>query len=353
MAPLFSTTTIDLEKVRAAVADSWGLTLGKLLKAQQNHTFEATDSEGKRFAVRATPDTDGSLHPHILDELRFVHFLAHDAKVPGVCHPVPPADGKASPEPGSLAVRDGTTTIAVFTWAQGSPVNFMAYKWMQDTKLLTAWGAWLARCHEGARSFASAHPDVYARMRGWDEIQEGIVKGSKLHPDDERVWLEDAGGSSSSSSSGSAGAGSGQFFCLTHGDANISNFYFDEASDPPQVWMFDWEQVQRAWPEYDIAQASLTCVMLHEGGSLPSGDPPVPEAVPDRFLEEMVAGYEGVSGKGSVNRDRLARMVQLRKQFYANFSARAKAEGNVPPSLGWFLAYVDRWLERAPPKEAV
>ena len=56
--PLFETAIpIDHEHIAKLVEQHWGLTLGKLIKASQNHTFEAyTQDKETKYAVRVTPD---------------------------------------------------------------------------------------------------------------------------------------------------------------------------------------------------------------------------------------------------------------------------------------------------------
>lgn len=56
--PLFETTiAIDEKEVSEIVSTHWNLKLGKLLKASQNHTFEAFSHDDKhKFSVRVTPD---------------------------------------------------------------------------------------------------------------------------------------------------------------------------------------------------------------------------------------------------------------------------------------------------------
>jgi Ser/Thr protein kinase RdoA (MazF antagonist) len=339
--PLFSFLPVPRDAVAALVQEHWGLTLAETpLKASQNTTFAATGGDGARFAVRATPDPEGAQLARIADELAFVHFLAAEARVPGVCGPVarrdmataPPAPAApaapaAPPSSSPFALHARGLTLCVSAWAPGAPVDFLSYRWATDAALIRAHGAAFAAVHAGSRAFAAAHPAVAARMRRWTEVHEGIMAPAEagLHPED------------------AAAAGDPAAFGILHGDLNVSNFHVVEGEGGvPTLAVFDWDQVQAGWFEYDLAQAVLTALMLAEAGSLPAGDP-VPEARPAFLADELVAGYETVAGAGAVDRARLGRMLALRKDFYGRFCRAAVAEGS-PPDMAWFIAYCDAWV---------
>eukprot|EP00123_Amoebidium_parasiticum_P021238 comp6387_c0_seq1/m.2187 comp6387_c0_seq1/g.2187 ORF comp6387_c0_seq1/g.2187 comp6387_c0_seq1/m.2187 type:complete len:336 (-) comp6387_c0_seq1:109-1116(-) len=326
--PLFETHPVSREQVASAVKEHWGLTLGDRLKESQNHTFVALDdTTGDKFAVRATPDPTGAHHKRISDELAFVGFVAE--KVPGVCAPVHPKSSLG------WVVRDATTTICVSKWAEGAPVDFLGYRWMTDKEIVLAWGAWLARLHAASREFSRAHPDVAGRMQEWDEVHSRVMAGTPISPEDTAV------------------VGDVEHYGVLHGDCNASNFFLvdheGKHGDRPALSVFDWDQAQLGWYEYDLAQAMLGPTMLAEGGSLPAGDP-VPEARPKEFEDYLVEGYESVAGVGSVDRARLSRMLELRKLFYAKFCSQAAREGGAPPDMAWFIDYINRWFERWPVK---
>jgi Ser/Thr protein kinase RdoA (MazF antagonist) len=111
--------------------------------------------------------------------------------------------------------------------------------------------------------------------------------------------------------------------------------------------VFDWDQTCCGWWELDLAQAALACTMLAEGGALPSGDP-VPGAHPPAFKRWLLAGYNSVRGRDAADEKRFDRMLQQRKVFYSRFCSRARAEGDIPADMAWFIDYVLRWIERAP-----
>ena len=326
--PLFEKLPVSRDAVAAAVAQRWGLDLGAALKESQNTTFAATRG-AERFAVRASPDPRQERAARIDDELAFVSFVARS--VPGVCAPVPPSAGAQG---GALAVRCGDVTLCVSRWAEGAPLDFASFRWLTDAAVIRAWGAWLARLHAASREFEAQQPEVARRMPRWDEVHERTLAGSPIHPDD------------------AAAAGDPARFGLLHGDCNLSNFHVaEEAGVGPALHVYDWDQVQRGWWEADLAQAALTCTMLHEGGALPAGAEPVPQAdaaAVAAFHEHIIAGYESVAGEGAVDRPRFARMTQLRKRLYARFCERAAAEGSTPDDMAWFIAYVNSWIAKAP-----
>jgi len=53
-----------------------------------------------------------------------------------------------------------------------------------------------------------------------------------------------------------------------------------------------------------------------------SGEP-VPQANYKQFMEWIVEGYESVTGKNSVDLNRLERMILIVRQFYVKFCAKA------------------------------
>lgn len=321
--PLFETFAAEREAVAAVVLECWGLTLDEVLKVSQNITYAAHDVAGAKLAVRAAPARH---RDRIRDELTCVHWLATEGGLAGVCAPVYPRGVEPAAAEGA-GVTAGEATVSVCRWAQGTLLPFASFRWMTDPDIVTAWGAWLASMHVASRAFVSRHPDVAARIRAWDEVHESVMAGVPLHPDDVAVMADPA------------------HFGILHGDANISNFHVLEAPPaPPTLSVFDWDQLQRGWYEWDMAQCMLTSYMLAEGGSLPAGDP-VPEAQPEVFKEHFVRGYESVTGVGSVDQARLARMVKMRKLFYKRFCERAKSE-TIPPDMSWFIEYVLRWVAK-------
>ena len=97
---------------------------------------------------------------------------------------------------------------------------------------------------------------------------------------------------------------------VIHGDLNTSNQYFDRQNGNLSV--FDTDQVQRGFFEWDLAQAIFGVALLKEAGMPCSGDP-VPQADPKAFEQALIKGYEKVAGEGTVNLNRLQRMVDMKR----------------------------------------
>eukprot|EP01116_Phalansterium_solitarium_P003063 TRINITY_DN1355_c0_g1_i3.p1 TRINITY_DN1355_c0_g1~~TRINITY_DN1355_c0_g1_i3.p1 ORF type:complete len:213 (-),score=84.66 TRINITY_DN1355_c0_g1_i3:308-946(-) len=210
---------------------------------------------------------------------------------------------------------------------------------MTDAAVVRAWGVWFGTFHAASRRFSAAQPAVASRMQKWDEMHHGVLAGAPVAPADAAV------------------EGNGEHWGVLHGDVNPSNFFVvdppaDDPSGSPQLSVFDWDQAQRGWWLWDLAQAIFGVLMLAEAGSVVDASP-VPQANPAEFSDRLVAGYESVAGAGSVDRARLGRMVQLRKYFYGAFCRRALAEGNVPPAMAHFLKYIVDWQDRMPVDKSV
>ena len=329
MSSLFEQTIkVDKEVVALAVAEHWGLQLGDIIKASQNHTFAAEQpSTGARFAVRVTPDPTEKHLPRIRDELLFVSFLAKQG-LDHVCGPVAAQSsgaGSSSSDSNSAEIADlyrtaGGLVISVYQWARGGPVSFAEYQWLTDGELIGAWGRFLASLHQLSRSFSQLHPDVACRMQRWDQVHQCVLAGAPLDPLDEEA------------------AADPQRYGVLHGDLNISNFFYD--GERGVLSVFDWDQAQQGWFLLDVAQASHTAVMLYEFGSIMEGAD-VPQADPSRFIDHIVQGYESVAGPGSVDRAALLRMIKLRKHFYEVFCRRAQKEG-APPDMAPFIDFIVR-----------
>lgn len=91
---------------------------------------------------------------------------------------------------------------------------------------------------------------------------------------------------------------------------NTSNSFYNREGDYFSV--YDTDQTQRGFYEWDLAQAVFGVVMLKEAGMPISGDP-VPQANQEFFETNLIAGYESVAGEGAIDRARLGRMVEIKK----------------------------------------
>lgn len=328
MALFDQTIEIVVEDVARVVSTCWGLKLGKLIKASQNHTFEATSTSESgtetKVVVRVTPDPKGQCYERIQKEIVFVSYVVESGKVHHISAPIKSNNG-------SFIERDGVLIVVVSEWAQGAPIDFLAYSWMLDQDMVFAWGKWLAEFHAVSRQFSADFPAIATSVQRWDEMHCSILKGSILHPDDEAV-MHDA-----------------QHYGVLHGDLNISNFFYQKVNNIPTLSVFDWDQTQQGWYLWDVAQSELTVYMLAEAGSIVDGSPVV-QANPAQFEEWMVAGYESVAGAGSVDRARLARMVNLRKHFYEKFCRTVKEQDALPKDMEHFVNYVIGWFDKHPLK---
>lgn len=132
-----------------------------------------------------------------------------------------------------------------------------------------------------------------------------------------------------------------KFYGVVHGDLNTSNCFYHREHDYLSV--YDSDQTQRGFFEWDLAQGIFGAVMLKECGMPISGDP-VPQADPKPFMEMMVKGYEEVGGEGSINRERLERMVALKRLFYLKFCTQAVEEGSIPKDMEPFIQFIVKGL---------
>ena len=300
-----------------------------MIAASQNHTFSAENTESAKFAVRVTPDPLRKHQQRVEDEVMFVNFISK-TNLHHVCSPIVVENfssfaAMSEVSTDGLVVRANNLIIVVFSWAIGNPLGFLEYRWMLDLSVVRSVGIWLASFHQYSRDFTVAYPEVSTRIQGWNQVHDGVLSTALLDPRDEAVVTDP------------------QHFGVIHGDLNCSNYFYDDVSSSLSV--FDWDQTQRGWFLWDVAQAVFTVVMLSEAG-LPISCTPVPEANPQAFIEMIVSGYESVAGAGSVDRSRLDRMVQLRMQFYELFCRRATAEGDIPADMAAFIAYIVDWFDR-------
>jgi len=311
------TIPVPIEEITRIVAEHWNLEIQVVIKASQNHTFRATDTNGQLYAVRVTPDPTNKYFQRISDEIFFTQFISTSGLVNHVCVPVPNLSGEPF-------LRIGDFSIAVFRWAKGSPIDYPSFTWMTNEKLIKAWGRWFGEFHVASRLFSEKYPEISSRIQRWDQTHQEILKGSDIHPDDESVVTD------------------GKHYGVLHGDLNVSNFFYVEEEDILSV--FDWDQVQQGWFLWDLAQAELGVYMLYEAGAVVSGEP-VPQANPEFFRKCLVEGYESVDGSGVVDTYRLDRMVLLRKSFYERFCRKAQVEG-VPEGMKAFIDYVVNWFDK-------
>lgn len=319
--PLFEPTIeISLEKVQDALDQHYfpRIVLQNRIKASQNHTFEAVNENGEKFAVRATPlQPAKNTLKRVQNEVDFVSYLANSRQLNYVCGPIQTKSGDM------IAVEENLILV-VSDWAKGEPINFIAYEWLHDEALIFDWGKWFAKYHKLSREYCLVHREKVREFQKWDEIHNGILQGVELCEDDIKASSDP------------------NEFGIIHGDLNLSNFFY--LREERTLSVFDWDQTQRSWYLFDISQALLAVVMLQEAGSVIEG-----KAIPGidflKFENTLVAGYESVAGLGSVNRSALSRMLGLRLSFYEKFCRQAIREGDIPPDMEPFIRYIVGWFD--------
>jgi Ser/Thr protein kinase RdoA (MazF antagonist) len=248
--PLFDQTiAVSAEEIAEIVAENWNLKLGPIIKASQNHTFQATneDADGViiKYVVRVTPNPQEHAHVRIKNEVFFVNYLAESKKLQHICAPVKSLSGE-------FVVRSGDSSVTVSEWAKGSAMDFLSYRWMTDKNIVFAWGKWLAEFHQISQQFSVEHPEIAQSIQRWDQVHSNILEGAEIHSADQEVVTNP------------------KHYGVLHGDLNLSNFFFDDETQSLSV--FDWDQAQQGWYLMDLAQAELTVYMLNEGGSLVDGE---------------------------------------------------------------------------------
>ncbi|KAL6047626.1 APH domain-containing protein [Balamuthia mandrillaris] len=346
---LFDATPVDDAVVAATFEAGWpGSKLGPRLKSSQNVTYTGHLHDGQKVIVRATA-TPGCLS-RIEDELAFLRYIV--AAGVRACGPIEPGLRLSDDAPGAGDIGHHHRTIVVVTrYAEGGPVVFTEWLWATDAALVEEQGRWMAQLHLASRSFARVHPQVAARIQPWDDVHDGILRGvsiahlpsppSSLTQDAESnaAPIEETTSSSLSSS-----------FGVIHGDVNPSNFFVDKQG---HIDVFDFDQTQRAWFLYDVAQPIWAVRMAARGG-IPglTGEnaPPLDEAA---FTNSLCRGYEEewhraknkASGEEGTEEEKVDRRVledcvMLRREMYQRFCRRAKEEGDLPKDMAGFIEHV-------------
>lgn len=317
MSKLFETIPVDEEEIRAIVLDYWTVKLGNCIKSSQNHTYLAYgESENDRFVVRVTPDPEQSRSSSVRVELALLDYLRKN-NLPVCC-------AIASKKTGEKLVRIGTLIITLFEFATGEPVVLTEWRFLTDKAMVTGLGKWLGQFHVLTRQFAKENPDLVANAREWTELHDGVLAAIPVSDVDQKLRSDPSR------------------YGLIHGDVNMSNFYWNTALGLP--CMFDWDQAQRAWFEYDISSPIWTVVMLHGAGS-PIDHSPVPQANVEEYTNRILEGYEEIVGY-KVDREMLARMIEIRRQFYRRFCLRAVQELPADHPMGLFCKYIVDWLDK-------
>lgn len=321
--PLFHKTIVNDEELKVVVKKHWNVDLGEKLKDSQNQTYQATfsgESVEKKAIVRVTPNTEGKRTGTIDLELSVLHFLA--TKSLPVCEAYP------SLENGALQVQMGELSVSVFHYAQGELVEFTKLHWMLDEEKVLGVGRWIGRLHLLLDEYEDSHPELLVHARKWDELHEGILKEVTI--DDRDLEIERTTKSPLKP----------RPYGLIHGDINTSNYFWMNEDNLP--CMFDWDQMQRAWRLYDLTSCIWGVVTLQGAGS-PLTMLPVPEADEEKYTNLIVRGYEEAT-QTKVDREALARYLQIRRSLYAIFCPRALSELDPSSFMYKFCEFMAKWL---------
>jgi Ser/Thr protein kinase RdoA (MazF antagonist) len=189
-----------------------------------------------------------------------------------------------------------------------------------------SWGKWFATFHTVSRRYSRENSSKVPEFQRWDEIHDGVLQGVELDPQD-LAFMKDP-----------------NHYGIIHGDLNLSNFFYDSSERTLSV--FDWDQTQQSWYLSDLSVPLLGVIMSAEAGTVIEGKPIEGGVDLQAFENQLVAGYESVTGVASVDRNHLKRMLDLRLAFYERFCRRAVKEGNIPPDMEPFIVYIVSWFDK-------
>ncbi|KYQ91295.1 hypothetical protein DLAC_08235 [Tieghemostelium lacteum] len=317
--PLFETIEINKDKVAQLAKENWGIELGDVIKASQNHTFLAKKGEQK-FILRVTPDPKGIREKCTELEMSLLEYL-YENKLPVS----PPVRSILNNSP-MLVVKDDNNPLimCLFHFATGEPVVYTEWKWLETKEIVVGLGQWYAKLHQLIRKFQVEFPEICKSARMWDTLHDSILKGVEIDPLDQAVVTDP------------------NQFMIIHGDVNPSNYFWDSSLKMPS--MFDWDQLQRAWYLYDLSSCIWGVVTLKKAGS-PIDRSPVPQADPDLYTNWLLEGYESIPGIEKVDRAALERMVLIRRQLYLRFCKKALDELPSDHPMADFCRFMTNFFE--------
>jgi Ser/Thr protein kinase RdoA (MazF antagonist)/endonuclease/exonuclease/phosphatase family metal-dependent hydrolase len=386
---------------------SQNTTWGAKCRGETQHSGEFT------HVVRATPDSDGDFanlsefspsHARIAIELRLLAFLGRDPdarkRLRGeICCPVQPEvsqDATAHnperentapwhvPDASAWAVRvplDNSSevrsaeggeathiTVAVFEFSRGKPVDLAGTDWATDLSLARKCGAFLGSLHALTREFAAKTPEWAGQVRAVDELHDGLLAPSLRltfsSVDGDAAGERDVEGVVIASPLLSEDIEAfrlrdPQRVGVLHGDLNASNFFVVDGlgdaavGDASSLSVFDWDQLQLGFWEYDLAQTLFAVHMLGRAGAVLAGTPVELANDESCVVRALVSGYEAESGR-PVALHTLQRMVELRRVFYETFCRRAvqelAPEGELIRTelegMFAFMKYIVGWFDR-------
>jgi len=327
---------VNQDRVSNILSQQWphlSLKITQLIKASQNYTYKAQDDTGKPYIVRITPDPDAVQSERVSIELDFIKYVNSNQLT--VCPAIPTVNNALfwRDEPknsqNSNAEEPVPVIAVVFTYAPGESLNHLGGFWVNDKAFFECWGNWLGKLHKLSRQFAQEYPAIYNKVREWTELHDSVMAGYPVSPLDQALQSDP------------------QHYGLLHGDVNISNFFYDTKESV--LWVFDWDQIERGWFLYDLAQAIFGPFMGTSAGNM--GDGKKLECNLKQVTEWMISGYEAGNQNGKVDRSALKRMVELRLGFYEQFCRRAIVEIANDEELKFmfsFCEFVVRWVDSKP-----
>lgn len=320
--PLFEKTPVNNDEVKELVKKHWNVDLGEKIKDSQNQTFEGsitTGEETTKVVIRVTPNIGGKRTGTIDLELSVLKFLA--SRSLEVCEAYPAL------ETGALQVPLGELSVSVFRYARGEPVLFMQFKWMLEKEMAIGLGKWQGRLHLLLDEYEDLHPEMLIHARKWDELHDGVLKDIPIDERDRKTEKEPSNTKP-------------RTFGLIHGDINTSNYFWLPEQNGPH--MFDWDQMQRSWRLHELS-SSIWGVCTLQGAGSPITHEPCPEANEEQYTNWMVQGYEEAT-QTKVDREALARCVQIRRYLYKIFCTRALDELEPSNPMHGFCQFYANWL---------
>ncbi len=211
--------------------------------------------------------------------------------------------------------------MCVFEWAQGEPVVYTDWKWLEKDYVIGL-GVWIGRLHNLTARFCNERKLTHSLDAPlWSHLHDGVLAKASVDQADLEAQRDEAQ------------------FGLIHGDINPSNYFWISDANIPCV--FDWDQMQFGWFAYDLSQP-IWGVVLIAGAGNPVDQKPVPNANAESFTEWLLQGY-CAQGR-SVDRAQLQRMLALRRELYLRFCSDALKELADDHPMTAFCRFIVNWL---------
>ena len=347
---------VNDDHVKVLLAQHWeGYELERLIKPSQNYTYAGTDRSGNKIIIRAVPPvkaTGDSQLQRLKPEVAILNYIRQaDPELRTTSYikkTTAAADSDADPAAyiavGAKDEPEANMCLLVSAYAPGRAPDYMEFEWMANKDHVYQVGKWLGRYHNVMRSIPN---DIRESCRDWQELHDNVMAGVHVDPKDWELAKDP------------------DYFGVTHGDINPSNYFVIEDEDAPEVtaeatgksykrvkdiFAFDWDQVQLAWYMYDVAQWLHGALMTQVAGVPVPGTPDSGIHNIEEFIDWTVEGYESETvekgGQRRVDREHLARMIDLRQQFYWRFAERELANPSLPEGMHNFCKYIQSYADK-------